>query len=156
MVRGAPMNDMYYEDFQVGQRFTSRTQVMTRERIIAFAEEFDPQPQHVSEEAAAASNFGELIASGWHTAAVTMRLQYESAFSRMVNGGVGAGIEKIGWPRPVRPGDTLQAIVEVQQARPSKSRPDRGVLQLLTTTVNQHGETVQTMQGIVLILRRPS
>ena len=156
MLRGARVNDMYYEDFHVGQRFASRSQVMTRERILAFGEEFDPQPQHTSEAAAAASNFGELIASGWHTAAVTMRLQYEAAFCRIVNGGMGAQIDKLTWVRPVRPGDAVQAVVEVAQMRLSKSRPDYGVMSMLTTTVNQDGQTVQTMTGTLLIPRRPA
>jgi len=150
------MNDMYYEDFHVGQRFASRSQVMTRERILAFGEEFDPQPQHTSEAAAAASNFGELIASGWHTAALTMRLQYEVAFCRIVNGGMGAQVDKLAWLRPVRPGEAVQAVVEVVQMRPSESRPGYGVVSMLTTTVNQDGHSVQTMTGTLLIPRRPA
>ncbi len=148
------MNDLYFDDFHVGQSFTSRTQTITRERIVAFGEEFDPQPQHINGAAAASSNFGELIASGWHTAAVTMRLQYEAAFSRIANGGMGAGIEALNWLRPVRPGDELQVVVEVKEMRPSGSRPDRGVIRFLTTTLNQSGQTVQTMLGTVLVPRR--
>ena len=148
------MNDLYYEDFQVGQSFTSRALEVTRERIIAFGEEFDPQPQHISEAAAATSNFGTLIASGWHTAALTMRLQFEAAFSRIVGGGVGAGIQNLTWLRPVRPGDALHVVVEVSELRPSNSRPDRGVVRFLTTTVNQHGQPVETMLGTVLVPRR--
>ena len=148
------MNDFYFEDFQVGQSFTSRALEVTRERIVTFGEEFDPQPQHISEEAAATSNFGALIASGWHTAAMSMRLQYEAAFCRIANGGVGAGVENLTWLRPVRPGDTLHVVVEVKELRPSNSRPDRGVVRFLTTTVNQHGQTVETMLGTVLVPRR--
>jgi len=147
------MNDLYFDDFQLGQSFRSRTQEMTRERIVAFGEEFDPQPQHVDEAAAAKSNFGELVASGWHTASVSMRLQYEAAFSRIANGGMGAGIEKLNWTRPVRPGDLLHVEVEVTEMRPSASRPERGVIRFLTTTINQHGQTVQTMLGTVLVPR---
>ncbi|MBV8913852.1 MAG: MaoC family dehydratase [Acetobacteraceae bacterium] len=146
---------MYFDDFQLGQRFTSRSQVMTRERIVAYAEEFDPQPQHLSEEAAAKSNFGRLIASGWHTASVTMRLQYEAAFKRIANGGMGAEIDKLAWLRPVLPGDALRAVVEVQEMRPSRSRPDRGIIIMLTTTLNQKDEPVQTMRGTLLVPRRP-
>jgi len=149
------MNDLYYDDFHVGQRFTSRSQVVTRERIVAYAEEFDPQPQHMSEEAAAKSNFGRLIASGWHTASVSMRLQYEAAFCRIAAGGMGAEVEKLAWIRPVLPGDELHVIVEVQEMRPSKSRPDRGIIIFLTTTVNQDGQSVETMRGTVLVPRRP-
>ena len=148
------MNDLYFDDFHVGQTFRSRTQTMTRERIVAYGAEFDPQPQHVDEAAAARSNFGELIASGWHTAAVTMRLQYEAAFSRIANGGMGAGIEQLNWLRPVRPGDELHVEVEVKEMRPSNSRPDRGVVRFLTTTVNQAGQTVQSMLGTVLVPRQ--
>jgi acyl dehydratase len=148
------MNDLYYDDFHVGQSFTSRSQEMTRERIIAYGEEFDPQPQHISEDAAAASNFGRLIASGWHTASVSMRLQYEAAFHRIANGGMGAQVEKLAWVRPVLPGDELHVVVEVQEMRPSKSRPDRGVMTFLTTTLNQRNETVETMVGTVLVPRR--
>jgi len=150
------MNDLYYEDLHVGQRFTSRTQTMTRERIVAYAEEFDPQPQHLSEELAARSQFGQLIASGWHTASVSMRLQYEAAFSRVPNGAMGAQVEKLTWIRPVRPGDALHVVVEVEQMRPSASKPDKGVVTFLTTTVNQDGAPVETMLGTVLIPRRPA
>ena len=150
------MSDLYYEDFQVGQSFTSRALEVTRERIIAFGEEFDPQPQHISEAAAATSNFGTLIASGWHTAALTMRLQFEAAFSRIAGGGVGAGIQNLTWLRPVRPGDALHVVVEVSELRPSNSRPDRGIIRFLTTTVNQHGQPVETMLGTVLVPRRAS
>ena len=145
---------MFYEDFHIGQSFASREAVMTRDRIVAFGEEFDPQPQHVDEAAAATSNFGELVASGWHTAALTMRLQYEAAFQQIANGGMGAGIEKLEWTRPVRPGDTLHVVVEVQEMRPSTSRPTRGLIRFLTTTVNQDGQTVQTMIGTVFVPRR--
>ena len=150
------MGTLFYEDFQIDQSFTSREAVLTRDRIVAFGEEFDPQPQHVDESAAAASNFGELVASGWHTAALTMRLQYEAAFAHIVNGGVGAGIEKLEWTRPVRPGDTLHVVVEVQEMRPSASRPTRGLIRFLTTTVNQDGQVVQTMIGTVFVPRRPA
>jgi acyl dehydratase len=150
------MDELYYEDFHVGQSFTSRPLEITRERIVAFGEEFDPQPQHISEAAAATSNFGTLIASGWHTAAVSMRLQFEAAFCRIAGGGVGAGIENLTWLRPVRPGDALHVVVEVSELRPSNSRPDRGVIRFLTTTVNQHGQSVATMFGTVLVPRRAS
>ncbi len=148
------MSELYFEDFQVGQRFTSRELTLTRDRIVEFGTEFDPQPQHIDEAAAASSNFGELVASGWHTAAVTMRLQYEAAFTRIANGGVGAGVEKLSWVRPVRPGDTLHVEVEVKEARVSASRPGRGLVTFLTTTLNQNGETVQTMLGTVFVPRR--
>ncbi len=149
------MNDLYYEDFQPGQRFTSRTVTMTRERIVAYAEEFDPQPQHLGEDAAKASQFGELVASGWHTASLSMRLQYEAGLGRIRGGGMGAQVDKLSWPRPVRPGDALHVVLEVKDMRPSRSRPDRGIITFHTTTLNQNGETVQTMVGVVLTPRRP-
>ncbi len=149
------MNDMYYDDFHPGQRFTSRTVPMTRERIVAYAEEFDPQPQHLDEEQAKSSQFGELVASGWHTASLSMQLQYEAGLGRIKGGGMGAQIEKLAWPRPVRPGDALHVVLEVKEMRPSRSRPDRGIITFLTTTLNQDGATVQTMTGVVLTPRRP-
>ncbi len=148
------MSELYFDDFEVGQSFTSRAQVMTRERIIAFGEEFDPQPQHIDDAAAAKSNFGELVASGWHTAALSMRLQYEAAFVRIANGGVGAGVEQLTWTRPVRPGDALHVVVEVKEMRPSASRPTRGLVRFLTTTINQDGQIVQTMIGTVFVPRK--
>lgn len=148
------MNDLHYDDFQPGQSFTSGRIAMTRERIIQFGEEFDPQPQHMSEEAAATSNFGELIASGWHTACVSMRLQYEAAFCRIANGGMGAEVAKLAWLRPVRPGDELYVTVEVSEMRQSRSRPDRGIITFLTTTFNQHDQPVETMLGTVIVPRR--
>ncbi len=148
-------DDLYWEDIGVGQVMTSRTQMMTRDRIIAFAEEFDPQPQHLSEEAARGSLFGELVASGWHTASVTMRLQLEAMMGRFPGGSLGAQIDTLAWRRPVRPGDELRAQVEVLAKRPSGSRPDRGLLTLKTTTLNQRDETVQEMTASVLAPRRP-
>lgn len=150
------MGDLYYDDFHVGQRFTSRGAVLTRERLVAFGEEFDPQPQHLDDEQAATSNFGELVASGWHTAALTMRLQYEAALSHIAHGGMGAGIERLEWTRPVRPGDTLQVVVEVEEMRPSASKPTRGLIRFKTTTSNQDGQTVQTMIGTVFVPRQPA
>jgi len=146
---------LYWEDMEVGQVITSRPQVMTRERIVAFAAEFDPQPQHLDEEAARGSMFGELVASGWHTAIVTMRLQLESTMGRFPGGSLGAQVDTLAWRRPVRPGDELHARVEVLAKRPSGSRPDRGLLTLKTTTLNQRDETVQEMTASILAPRRP-
>lgn len=148
-------DDLYWEDVGVGQVIVSRTQLMTRDRIVAFAEEFDPQPQHLSDGAARGSLFGELVASGWHTASVTMRLQLEAIISRFPGGTMGAQIDTLAWRRPVRPGDELRAQVEVLAKRPSGSRPDRGLLTLGTVTLNQRDETVQEMTASVLAPRRP-
>ncbi|MGI4951159.1 MAG: MaoC family dehydratase [Janthinobacterium lividum] len=146
---------LYWEDVGVGQVIMSRTQLMTRDRIVAFAEEFDPQPQHLSEEAARGSLFGELVASGWHTASVTMRLQLEAMIGRFPGGSLGAQVDTLTWRRPVRPGDELRAQVEVLAKRPSGSRPDRGLLTLKTATLNQRDETVQEMTASILAPRRP-
>ena len=146
---------MYWEDMEVGQVITSRSQVMTRDRIVAFAEEFDPQPQHLDEEAARGSLFGELVASGWHTAAVTMCLQLEAMMGRFPGGSLGAQIDTLAWRRPVRPGDELHVRVEVLAKRPSGSRPDRGLLTLKTVTLNQRDEAVQEMTASILAPRRP-
>ena len=148
-------NDLYWEDIEVGQVITSRTQVMTRDRIVAFAEEFDPQPQHLDEEAARGSLFGELVASGWHTASVTMRLQLEAMMSRFPGGSLGAQIDTLAWRRPVRPGDELHVQVEMLAKRPSGSRPDRGLVTLKTVTLNQRDEAVQEMTASILAPRRP-
>lgn len=148
-------NVLYWEDMEVGQVVTSRPQVMTRERIVAFAAEFDPQPQHLDEDAARGSMFGELVASGWHTAALTMRLQFEAVVSRFPGGSLGAQIDTLAWLRPVRPGDLLRAKIEVMEMRPSRSRPERGVVTMRTTTLNQRDEPVQAMTASVLVPRHP-
>jgi acyl dehydratase len=114
----------YYEDFAIGQRFSSNTCRMDKERMMAFAAEFDPQPQHISERDARSSQFGALVASGWHTAAVSMRLFIAEALPPIAGGGQGLGIEALSWPHPVRPGDELRVVTEVTATRPSRSRPD--------------------------------
>jgi len=146
---------IYYEDLTVGQVFMSRAEALGRDRIVAFAREFDPQPQHLDEEAARGSMFGELVASGWHTAALTMRLQLDSLMGRFPGGSLGAQIDKLAWVRPVRPGDVLRARAEIMEMRPSRSRPDRGLVTIQTTTLNQRDEPVQTMTAAVLVPRRP-
>ena len=145
---------LYYEDAHIGLVITTRSERLTRDRIVAFAEEFDPQPQHLSETAARSSMFGELVASGWHTAAVTMRLQVGVLMGRFPGGALGAQVDTLAWRRPVRPGDELRAQVEVLSMRPSGSRPDRGVVTLKTMTLNQRDEAVQEMTASVLVPRR--
>lgn len=150
------MNDpIYYDDLSVGQVFTSRAEPVSRDRIVSFAQEFDPQPQHLSEAAAQDSMFGELVASGWHTSAITMRLQLEALMGRFPGGSMGAQIDKLAWLRPVRPGDELRAQAEIMEMRPSRSRPDRGLVTIRTTTLNQRDEPVQVMTAAVLTPRRP-
>lgn len=149
------MSDHYLEDFEVGQRYAGAGRVvMDAERIKAFAAEFDPQPFHVDEQAAIGSMFGGLAASGWHTAAVTMRLLVESDL-KPKGGVIGAGFEEFRWPRPVRPGDELRIESEILDVRPSKSRPEQGIVKVRTTTLNQRNEAVQMTIGSLVVPRRP-
>jgi len=122
--------------------------------MIAFAAEFDPQPFHLDEQAASGSIFRGLAASGWHTAAVTMRLLVEGDL-RPAGGIVGAGFDEFRWPRPVRPGDELRVESEVLEVRPSKSRPDQGMIKVRTTTLNHRDEAVQVTVGNLVVPRRP-
>lgn len=145
---------LFLEDFHEGQAFGSGRLRLDEAEIRRFAEAFDPQPFHLDETAAQASLFGGLAASGWHTAALTMRLLVESEF-RPAGGIVGAGFEELRWPIPVRPGDELRLKIEVLEVRPSKSRPDRGLLKLKTTTLNQKDEAVQVSVGMLVVRRRP-
>jgi len=143
----------YLEDYAVGQVYrTGRVQI-DKDQILAFAKQYDPQPYHLDELAARKSVFGGLAASGWHTAALTMRLLVDSEF-RPANGILGVGFDELSWPRPVRPGDELYAESEVLEVRPSKSRPDRGLIRVRTTTLNQDGEPVQIYTGNLLVPRR--
>jgi len=148
------MAEQYLEDFTIGQTFESPRLRVDKERIQAFAREFDPQPFHLDDETARNTIFRGLAASGWHTAAVTMRLLVDSDF-KPAGGIVGAGFDEIRWPRPVRPGDDLHLRIELLEARPSKSKPDQGVIKVRTTTVNQHGEAVQILVGNLIVLRHP-
>jgi acyl dehydratase len=148
------MTERYLEDYAVGQTFDSSTSLrMDAERTKAFAAEFDPQPFHLDEEAARGSIFQGLVASGWHTAAVTMRLMVESDL-KPAGGILGLGFEELRWPRPVRPGDELRIECEVLEVRPSKSRSDQGLIKVRTTTLNQDGEAVQILVGNLLVSRR--
>ena len=137
------------------QKFASGQLKVDRERIKSFAAEFDPQPFHLSEEAARESVFKGLAASGWHTAAMTMRLLVESELKPMV-GIVGVGFDEFRWPSPVRPDDTLHLEIEVLEVRPSRSRSDQGVIRVKTTTLNQRNEPVQISIGSLIVPRRPA
>ena len=144
----------YLEDFAPGQKFTGSARVHVEpERIKSFAAEFDPQPFHLDEDAARASFFGGLAASGWHTAAMTMRLLVESDL-RPAGGIIGASFDEFRWTKPVRPGDELRVEVEVLEVRASTSKPDQGVIKVRTTTLNQHGEPVQITIGNLVVPRR--
>jgi acyl dehydratase len=147
------MTERYLEDFAVGQTYGSGRLRVDKERIKTFAAEFDPQPFHLDEEAARDTIFRGLAASGWHTAALTMRLLVESEL-KPAGGIVGAGFDEFRWPRPVRPGDELRVESEVLEVRPSKSRPEQGVIKVKTTTLNQNDEAVQISIGNLIVPRR--
>jgi acyl dehydratase len=149
------MTERYLEDFAVGQTFGSGRLRIDKEQIKAFAAEFDPQPFHLDEEAARDSIFRGLAASGWHTAALTMRLLVDSEL-KPAGGIVGTGFDEFRWPRPVRPGDELRVESEVLEVRSSKSRPDQGLIKVRTTTLNQNGEAVQIFIGNLLVPSRPA
>jgi acyl dehydratase len=144
----------YLEEFAAGQKYggDARLQVEV-ERVKSFAAEFDPQPFHLDENAAGASMFKGLAASGWHTAAMTMRLLVASDL-KPAGGIIGAGFDELRWPLPVRPGDELRVESEILDVRPLKSRADRGVVKVKTTTLNQRGEAVQVSVGNLFVPRR--
>jgi acyl dehydratase len=147
------MQLLYLEDFAAGQKYESGRLRVDAAAIKAFAARFDPQPFHLDEEAARASFFGGLAASGWHTAAVTMRLLVESTF-RPAGGIIGTWADQLKWPRAVRPGDELQVEAEVLEVRPSRTRPEQGFVKCRTTTLNQNGEPVQVLVMNLLVLAR--
>ena len=145
---------LYLDDLHVGYRHTSGTYTIDEAEIKTFAHQFDPQPFHLDDAAAKGSLFRGLAASGWHTAAITMRLQVDSG-PPLAGGIIGAGGE-IDWPRPTRPGDTLRVESEVLEVTPSKSRPDRGMITLRSQTLNQRDEAVQTLTVKLIVPRRPA
>jgi acyl dehydratase len=145
---------LYLDDLVVGQRFASGTYAIDASQIATFAREFDPQPFHLDEEAAKKSIFGGLAASGWHTAGITMRLTVLGGLP-LAGGFIGAGGE-INWPTPTRPGDVLQVQSEIVEIRPSRSKPDRGIVTFRSETRNQRGEVVQVFTGKLVVPRRPS
>jgi acyl dehydratase len=149
------MSERYLEDFAVGQTFGSGRLRVEAERIKSFAGEFDPQPFHLDERAARDTLFRGLAASGWHTAALTMRLLVDGEL-KPAGGIIGAGFEELRWPRPVRSGDELHLESEVLEVRPSASRPEQGLIKLRTTTLNQKGEAVQVQIGTLIVRRRPN
>jgi acyl dehydratase len=150
------MSKVYYlDDFAVGQVFATGRLKIDADQIKAFAKQFDPQPFHLDEEAAKNSVFRGLAASGWHTAALTMRLMAEGGF-KPAGGIIGVGFDELSWSRPVRPGDELHAKSEILDVRPSKSRPDRGLIRVRTTTYNQNDEAVQSFVGNLIVPRHPS
>jgi acyl dehydratase len=144
---------LYLNDLQVGQRFTSGTHALDEAQVIAFASQFDPQPFHIDGAAAKGTMFGGLVASGWHTAAITMRLMVQGGVP-IAGGLVGAGGE-IRWPTPTRPDDVLHVESEVLEIKPSQSRPDRGIVKVRSETRNQRDEVVQVLDAVLVVPRRP-
>jgi acyl dehydratase len=148
------MTERYFDDLKVGGRFQSEACEVSGKSIIEFAEKFDPQKFHLNPKSAERSIFKGLIASGWHTAAITMRLFVKTL--NFAEGAIGLGVDELRWPSAVRPGDLLRVETEIVEARSSKSKPKHGIIRLRNVTTNQRGEIVQTMFAHALIPRRPS
>jgi acyl dehydratase len=146
---------LYFEDFIVGLRRELGSRSLSEDEMIGFAREYDPQPFHIDAEAAARSPFGSLIASGWQTCAVTMRILCDSFLLESASMG-SPGVDEVRWTKPVRPGDTLTVFSTVLEARASRSKPDRGVIVSATEVVNQKGEVVMTMRGMTMMATRPA
>ena len=144
----------YLDDLAPGQRFVSGTLTVDEAQITAFAREFDPQPFHLDADAARQHVFGGIAASGWHTAALTMKLLVQGG-APLAGGILGVGGE-ITWSRPLRPGDTIHCVTEVVSVTASRSRPDRGIATMRTETRNQHDEVVQIFVGKLIVPKRPA
>jgi acyl dehydratase len=144
---------LFFEDLELGRSYGSEEIEVGLDEVLEFARRYDPQPFHTDPVAARNSVFGELVASGWHTAALTMRLRVLSEL-RLAGGWVGLGVESMRWPKPVKPGDRLLVEVEVLEKRESKSKPDRGIVRVRTSTFNQHGELVFETVTAQIVLRR--
>ena len=144
---------LYFEDFAVGQIYRTSELTVSADAIKTFATSFDPQPFHLDDAAAAKTFFQGLAASGWHTAALTMRLLVTEG-APIAGGIIGAGMDELRWPRPVRPGDRLHLESEVMEVRPSRSRPEQGLVKMRTTTLNQNNEPVQIVVGNMVVPRR--
>jgi acyl dehydratase len=143
----------YWEDFKVGERIEVGTVDVDKDEVIEFASRYDPQSFHIDEEAAKQSIYGGLIASGWHSCALIMRLICDAYMLETASLG-SPGVDNVRWPKPVRPGDTLTAYRTTSESRLSKSRPEAGIIKTLWEVENQNGELVMTMSGINLLLRR--
>jgi len=145
---------LYLEDLQTGNCYTAGSQTITESDIIAFATQYDPQPFHTDPVAAGESFFGELCASGWHTAAITMKLFVSGEF-QLHGGLIGAGVDELRWPVPTLPGDTLTVDSRILDVRPSRSKPDRGIVRVQITARNQRSEIAQQMTANILAWKRP-
>jgi acyl dehydratase len=143
---------LYLEDLTPGMVFTSATHALDAEQIKKFAQEYDPQPFHLDDAAAVPTMFGGLAASGWHTAALSMKLLVGAL---PLAGGIIGGAGELAWPKPTRPGDMLQLVAEIIEITPSRSKPERGMAVIRSETHNQHGDVVQVFTSKVILLRRP-
>ena len=145
----------YFEDFEPGRTIAVGSRTLGEDEIIAFALHFDPQPFHINKEAAADSHYGGIIASGWHTCSIMMRMMVDGFLSQAASMG-SPGVDEIRWLKPVRAGDTLTVTTTVMDVRPSTSKPDRGVVHTKWEAKNQDGETVATVKGMGMFMRRPA
>ena len=148
------MKEHYFDDLKTGDRFKSEPLNVTVKEVVEFAHKFDPQMFHLSRRRAERSIFKGLIASGWHTAAMSMRLFVTGKF-KPAGGSIGLAVDELRWPQPVRPGDILKVETEILDVRKSRSKPDRGIIRIRNITTNQRGEIVQTFLAFVMIRRRP-
>lgn len=144
----------YFEDFEVGKVINVGSRTVTEEEIIDFAKQFDPQPFHVDKAVATQSMYGGIIASGWHTCGMIMRLMVDGFLNNSASLG-SPGVDEIRWIKPVRGGDTLTVTTTALEMRPSGSKPDRGVVVTQWQATNQHGELVATIKGMGMFQRRP-
>jgi len=146
--------EWYFEDFFPGQDIDLGNRTVSEEEIIEFASRFDPQPFHVDKDAAAQSIYGGVIASGWHTCSMMMRLVVDGLMAKSSSMG-SPGLDGVRWLAPVRAGDTLNVRYQTTQVKASNSKPDRGVVWSKWVAINQHGETVCTVEGMGMFMRRP-
>jgi acyl dehydratase len=145
----------YFEDIAVAERFASERFEVTETAMKQFASEFDPQPFHLDDAVAAASDFAGMAASGWYTAAVAMRL-FVTGELQFAGGAIGLGVEELRWPNPVRAGDRLQLETEILEVRASRSKPNRGIVRLRNVATNQRGEIVLSLIANAMVQRRPA
>lgn len=148
-------DDLWFDDFAMGQRFVTAGCTLSEAQILEFGWAHDPQPFHIDREAAAAGPFGGLIGSGFQTLLVAFRLVYQERIINAASLG-SPGLDELRWPRPVRPGDTLRVEGEVVEVRPSRGKPDRGLVVIAYTVRNQHGDTVMVFRALHLLLRHPT
>ena len=146
------MKELYFDDLEAGDHFLSEAFEVPAKAIIEFAEKFDPQMFHLNARSAERSIFKGLVASGWHTAAITMRLFVKTL--NFAEGAIGLGVDELRWPNAVRPGDVLRVETEIVETRPSNSKPKYGIIRLRNVTTNQRGEIVQTMFASAMVPRR--